>query len=372
MVKGDKSRKKSTTRNTNFSFGVSTSIEKRKLEKHQNKERIYKKRGIKSQESVSKLTFSTIVGVFAKIDKDVFKDFHYDAESDWSEHGHDTFVEQHQVMDEGLSKKFLLIFENWYKYQATHSQILEVLDLKDENDKAWWFVYNRIPNLIKHLNTILNFPDRYTIYKVARQVEYRLPNHFGIGDVYDRVIYNFDRERTNAESKILKQALDACKQINNDENKEFSSMVPKNTVKYPLGWMEKDKQITDTMAKKGNRFFYDILNYLDNNKIVYDESIDIIESKGWPTDAILVEINRETIGEKFKIHIRVVGLYLQAMEKAGIIKLLGRQDGYGGRGDNIYQIGKWLQNSLKHRPKPISFLKKSPEFQQALRTFKTQ
>ena len=103
-----------------------------------------------------------------------------------------------------------------------------------------------------------------------------------------------------------------------------------------------------------------------------DESIDIIESKGWPTDAILVEINRETIGEKFKIHIRVVGLYLQAMEKAGIIKLLGRQDGYGGRGDNIYQIGKWLQNSLKHRPKPISFLKQSPEFQQALRTFKTQ
>ena len=369
MIRGEKS----------LGAGVRKDIKSRNDTKAKNKQRIYKKRGIKELNK-TQVTLETLCSKLKQIDEQAFADIHNDANQIWANDGHEASESKHYPANPELEIEVKQIFNTWLSCEATSIQVLKVLEFKEIHSASWFYLKDLVPNLVKRLNTVLNFPNRNNINRIANWIYNNQDTDSQICDcleyICENVIYNFDGKRTKTETKLLKQALDACKweheqriQIHEQHIKEFD-LIKFDGPKYPLGWMENDKQITATMAKKGNRFFYDILNYLNDNKTMEKDSRKIIEARGWPEDAVCVTVNRKTICKEFGMDGRTLGRYLKAMVKAKIIKLLGRHDGSGGRGDNVYQFGRWQQNSPNHNPKPRPFLMNTKEFKTALRNFK--
>ena len=143
---------------------------------------------------------------------------------------------------------------------------------------------------------------------------------------------------------------------------QFKISPPKG---YPKKWMTNDKKIRENLKKKGNKLFYSLFELLVKNKIRYTQSNELAEKRGWDLNLVLVEVNRESIANEFKINKQTLHNYLKEMSR---LKIISKQGKVSENGLNIYCLGKYTQGKARF-PRPVYWLKNNNNMKNALRTF---
>jgi hypothetical protein len=126
----------------------------------------------------------------------------------------------------------------------------------------------------------------------------------------------------------------------------------KNKREFPPMWIKTNKGIWINLNKKKNRHFLSLYEILMDSRI----------TPGEKANPVLVKPDYDLIEQKLKIMKKQVDCYLREMQRWEIIKRDHRE---GEGGPWFYSLGIWMQGKNR-TPRPIYFLKETPEMKHAL------
>lgn len=161
----------------------------------------------------------------------------------------------------------------------------------------------------------------------------------------------------------------------------FSVVKKENKSLWPTAWMENDKKIKVMMEKRTH--FIPLMNYLCSCQLGYQDAEELMQRRGIePYQAEMNNDDKKRTVDRIYVLLQkldfekmeeVIGLkpdplrkHLQELEKIGVLKNLGKD---GPRGQLIYALGYWLPVPNKPFPRPVYFLKDTPQIKKALRDF---
>lgn len=199
--------------------------------------------------------------------------------------------------------------------------------------------------------------------------------HEALAEILDN--YSAAKTREKILSSIGNQLTDYLEAFHNT-----FTVKKENKPLWPKAWMENDKKGIKVMIEKRTHFI-PLMNYLCSCQLGSQDAEDLIQRRGiepyqaemntdgkkWTvnrTYVLLQKLNFEKMEEVIGLKSDPLRKHLQELERIGVLKNLGKD---GPRGQLIYALGYWLPVPNKPFPRPVYFLKDTPQMKIALRDF---
>lgn len=169
--------------------------------------------------------------------------------------------------------------------------------------------------------------------------------------------------------KVKRQALQRMRAELDEAKGYLDTLEPAKPKRFPFKWITENRAIMANLSRKGNRHMLKIYELLMDQRMSFTTTRDkldgMVENQHAP---VPVQPNHDLIKRETGLKANTqVGDYLREMAYQGIIERYGLD---GERGQMLYQIGDWKQGNARF-PRPVYWLKDTPEMRRALREFWT-
>ena len=167
--------------------------------------------------------------------------------------------------------------------------------------------------------------------------------------------------------KVRKEALKAKRKELEEEHKYLDRLEPTLTRAFPWKWIQENQSIMENLSRKGNRHFLKMYDMLMEQRIRFSDSTYYFDTYIHEDDLlpVLVKPIFPLIEKETGCDTNTVRRYIREMAYQGIIRRFVKD---GERGQVIFEIGRWIKGNAAF-PKPVWFLKNTPEIRQALKDF---
>jgi hypothetical protein len=172
-----------------------------------------------------------------------------------------------------------------------------------------------------------------------------------------KIFFREVRPYTDSDSrfgKIRHKALEDLREELVHVGKYLDALEPAKR-RLPPKWMTQNKSIMENLERKGNKRFLALFEILKNSRMKFVED-------GGP---VLVRPNYDVIENKTGLPEPQTRFYLREMCRWKIVRKIGKP---GSNQQAIYSLGVWIKGKARH-PRPIYFLKNSPQMKEALENF---